>query len=266
MSRIPGVARLLVPALVVAAALTGCGGGEPTRTASTTGTGRLTEGLPAAAPAAATPAADVAEQPDGPDGPGAEDTPDPALSGQPVPTLPPGDPGSDGAGSGDHAGDRGHEAVTEVPVGALLDAETVGAVAGGRWAAGDVPAEGCAAPRAPGSRVTRAGALTSDGGALVQTVTAHETPRAAVRAVGRAVLRLEACGWAAGHDPRLGEASRQLTRTTPDGTEQVALVLAAEGVGVALVGSGSAAEQGTWESLADLALGSSCLAASDGCH
>jgi hypothetical protein len=37
-------------------------------------------------------------------------------------------------------------------------------------------------------------------------------------------------------------------------------------VGVVLVASGSAAAQGVWEALTDLALGSSCLAAADGCH
>jgi hypothetical protein len=35
---------------------------------------------------------------------------------------------------------------------------------------------------------------------------------------------------------------------------------------VVLVASGSAAAQGVRESLTDLALGSSCLAAADGCH
>jgi hypothetical protein len=263
MTRSGVVARLLVPGLVVAAALAGCGG-DPTRTTSAGGTGRLTEGLPAARTAPATPG-DAVELPDGAEGPGAGDTPDPALSGQPVPTLPPGDPGTEGSGD-DDGDEQGHDAVTEIPDGALLDAETVGAVAGGSWVAGDAPAEPCSAPRTPGSTVSRAGALTSDGGVLVQTVTAHGTPRAAVRAVDRAVARLEACGWTTDHDPRLGEASQQLTRTAPDGTEQVALLLAAEGVGLALVASGSAAQQGTWESLADLALGSSCLAAPAGCH
>lgn len=37
-------------------------------------------------------------------------------------------------------------------------------------------------------------------------------------------------------------------------------------VGVVLVATGPAAAPGSWEALADLALGSFCLAAAEGCH
>jgi hypothetical protein len=182
-----------------------------------------------------------------------------------VPTLPPGDPGTDApddAGSGTSV----HPPVTVVPVAALLDVASVGAVAGGDWTAAAAPAGWCTAPRTVGGPVSRGALLTSDTGRLVETVSAHPSGLAAERAVARTVARLEACGWRDDRDPRLGEASEQLTRTTADGTAEVALVLAADGVGVVLVASGSAAGQGAWESLTDLALGSSCLATADGCH
>jgi hypothetical protein len=43
-------------------------------------------------------------------------------------------------------------------------------------------------------------------------------------------------------------------------------VIAAEGATVTLTGSGSAAAAGTWESLADLAMGGLCAAGVHGCH
>ena len=78
--------------------------------------------------------------------------------------------------------------------------------------------------------------------------------------------RLVGCGFTRDRDPRLGEASELLSRTGDDGTVQVAAVIASEGVGLVLVASGSAAEAGSWDALADLALGSSCSAAAHGCH
>jgi hypothetical protein len=82
--------------------------------------------------------------------------------------------------------------------------------------------------------------------------------------------RLQACGLVVDRDPRLGQVSEQLTGDLPDGAggtdHVVALVLASERVGVVPMASGPAAQQGAWESLADLALGSSCAASPDGCH
>jgi hypothetical protein len=258
-------AVLLVAGLV----LTGCSSDGTARTSTSGGTGRLA-GLPAASTESASPRSappSATEGPFGPDGPGASDSPDPALTGQPVPTLPPGDPGTDGADAdGTDETSSAHPPVTDVPDAALLDAETVGALAGGAWTEQAAGGGWCAAPRTVGSDVRRGRLLESDGGRLVETVSAYPAPGAAERAVARTAARLEACGWDGDRDPRLGTASEQLTRTGPDGTEQVALVLAADGVGIVLVAAGSAAAQGSWESLADLALGSSCLAAADGCH
>ncbi len=87
-----------------------------------------------------------------------------------------------------------------------------------------------------------------------------------MRAVSATADRLVGCGFTRDRDPRLGEASELLTGSGVDGTQQVVLVLASEGVGLVLAASGSAAQPGTWDALSDLALGSSCAAAAAGCH
>jgi hypothetical protein len=77
---------------------------------------------------------------------------------------------------------------------------------------------------------------------------------------------MAACGWRAVVAPALGERAAQVTRGTGASTE-TALLLTAEGVTVLLVGSGGVPSDALrWESLADVALGSSCPAAPDGCH
>jgi hypothetical protein len=104
---------------------------------------------------------------------------------------------------------------------------------------------------------------------LVQSVGSYAgtgADRAAVLAVDATTERLQTCGFTLDRDPRLGAASELLTRSAADGTDQVVLVLATKGVGVVLMASGTPAERGAWDSLADLALGSSCAAAADGCH
>jgi hypothetical protein len=256
-----GVASALVLGLV----LTGC---ASTGTTRTTGADGLTTGLPAAVTStSAAPAPSGTEGPFGPEGPDASDTPDPALSGEPLPTLPPGDPGTGAPGPGD-PGDTPARSVP-VPAAAMLDTATVGAVAGGDWAVGTAPHAWCDAPRPPGAGPARVQVLESADGRLVQSVGSYAgtgARRAAAQAVEVATERLQTCGFTRDRDPRLGAASELLTRTAADGTDQVVLVLAAEGVGVVLMASGTAAERGAWESLADLALGSSCAAAADGCH
>jgi hypothetical protein len=225
------------------------------------------------------------ESPDfGADGPGPSDTPDPALSDKPVPTLPPGDPGDDGAdddpdgpGHADDpedaedadAPDKGR--LSTVPVAALLDAETVGAVAGGTWAAsGDdaaTAAEACLTDTPAGAGAGRSSVLGADdaSGRLVQQVATWRTVRAASTAVESVSATLAGCGFTATGDPRLGDASAQLERTVDGALERV-VVIAAEGATVTLTGSGSAAAAGTWESLADLAMGGLCAAGVHGCH
>lgn len=259
--RLPLPVGAVASLLVASLALVGCGSDQPTRTTSGS-TGRLTDGLPVASTDGPSAPSSATEGRDGGEGPDVSDTPDPALSGQPVPTLPPGDPGADDSTA---TPDAPPGPVATIPAEAMLDAPTVGAVAGGSWTAAEAPAGWCATPHTPGARVDRAQVLTTDGGRLLETVSSHADRAAARRAVDRAATRLVACGWTLDHDPRLGEASEQLTRSGGDGPE-VALVLAADGVGVVLVAVGTAAAQGTWESLADLALGSSCLAADEGCH
>ena len=258
-----------LPAVVLVAALplTGCGTDPGDRTSATQ---RLTEGLPAATGSPTTPAtlrpsvasAAASDAPFGPEGPDSSDTPDPALSGKPLPTVPPGDPGAtdDGGRQGNRPGQPG-----AVPAEALLDAGTVGSVAGGTWTASRPRGDWCADPRPVGSVASRSVLLAAASSRLLQSVSAHPDRAAAVRSVAATASRLAACGFTGDRDPRLGDASAQLVRSTPDG-DQVALVVAADGVGVVLLASGAAAAQGTWESLADLALGSSCAAASDGCH
>jgi hypothetical protein len=211
---------------------------------------------------------------DFPEGPGPEDRPDPALSGEPVPTLPPGDPGADtdadaGTGDGGHGDDEdgGHRRhrVTSVPEAALVDAATVAALAGGDWTVDPDGGSHCPTAAPAGAAASRTVTLTAPDGVLAQTVSAFESARAAREAVAAEATRLAGCGFAADGDPRLGEASAQLTKDT--GTDrQLALVLAAEGATVVLVGTGSAASQAVWPSLADVALGTSCSAGVHGCH
>jgi len=221
----------------------------------------------------------------GPDGPGPSDSPDPALSGQPVPTLPPGDPGTDEPGTDDpDADDPGSEdgaegsggpdgdqpdaaRLTEVPAAALLDVQTVGAVAGGSWSPAD-PAAGDACLAADqGGAPTRSVVLAADdaGGRLVQSVATWPAAKGARAAVVGLGSVLEACGFTAAGDPRLGEASAAFDRTV-DGAQQHAVVIAVEGATLVLAGSGSAAAPGVWESLADVAMGSACAAGVHGCH
>ena len=225
----------------------------------------------------------------GPDGPGPSDSPDPALTGQPVPTLPPGDPGTDEPGTDDAddadaddagADDDGSEGsggadgdqpdagrLTEVPASALLDVQTVGAVAGGSWSPAD-PAgdDGCLAAD-QGGAPTRSDVLAADdaSGRLVQSVATWPTARAARDAVVGVGAALEACGFTAAGDPRLGEVSAAFDRTV-DGAQQHAVVIAVEGATLVLAGSGSAAAPGAWESLVDVAMGSACVAGVHGCH
>lgn len=217
-----------------------------------------------------------------PEGPGLSDRPDPALAGEPVPTLPPGDPGvggddEPGAGGrddehGDHDGERAE--ITEVPSGALVDTETVGALAGGAWSPSPDPRD-CTSAAPARAVVSRTAAMSGTDGWLVQVVAAYESVRASNAAVGEAAAALERCGFRETGDPRLGTASVEVARPAGDGTspgapagrgEERAMVLAAEGVTVILVAAGSPAAPGVWESLADVALGTSCAAAAHGCH
>ncbi len=223
------------------------------------------------------------ESPDfGEDGPGPSDSPDPALSDKPVPTLPPGDPGdgsdddatpgpkhSDEAPDPD-APDQGRLAT--VPASALLDAQTVGAVAGGSWAPaqgdGATAVDACLTDTPAGAAAGRSSVLAADdaSGRLVQQVATWRSVRAANAGVDTVAAALTGCGFTGTGDPRLGDASAQLERTLDGGFVERVVVIAAEGATVTLTGSGPAAAAGTWESLADLAMGGLCAAGVHGCH
>jgi hypothetical protein len=267
------LAPIWAPAVVLAGALVlaGCGSATP---APAQGAGRLTRGLPSApaSPDRTIATTSTTGGPLGPDGPDASDTPDPALSGQATPTLPPGDPGTTTPPPTGH--DPRHR-ITDVPAAALVDTASLGTVAGGTWVKTPTPGSWCSAPRTGPAASSRSQLLTATAagtpGRVVESVTAHDSAAAAADAVAATTARLQACGLVVDRDPRLGQVSEQLTgELLPDGAggtvHVVALVLASERVGVVLMASGSAAEQAAWESLADLALGSSCAASPDGCH
>lgn len=193
----------------------------------------------------------------------------PATSTSPVP-LPPGDPGLDAPSvpetvptSGEHHDEPPR---TVVPRDALLTAQSLDAVLGGRWAAASSPPAACAAPRARSAVAVRSAVLRSGPRMVVETVATYRTAATAESAVDSLAAALQACGWQPRPAAPLGEASAELVRTGRSSTDK-AFVLAAEGVTVVLVSSGGASANATaWQSLADLALGSSCPAAPDGCH
>jgi hypothetical protein len=195
----------------------------------------------------------------------------------PAPTLPPGDPGPDAPGTDDPNGDLGNQddppdsnaAKTSVPPSALVDAETVAAVAGGSWTAGVVPGDSCTAPRPAKAVATRSSQLRSQdatGGWIVETVGTHHGVDAAVAAVHALERRLTRCHATSAPDPRIGDASVQLTLTAADGTVTVVTAAAVEGVTFVLSGSGPVTAADRWSALTDIALGSTCVAATDGCH
>ena len=188
-----------------------------------------------------------------------------------LPTLPPGDPGPGPSVPEDTSGTEPHpdDPRTSVPVGALLDAGTVAAVVGGSWRSTAAPADSCDAPRptSPTAPVaTRTAALTGTRGQLVETVATHADREAAVRTVDAMAKRLRGCGWTLEEEPPLGEDSALLTRSTSSGTEPLVIV-AAEGVTVTMLGRGPVATSADdWAAIVDVAIGTSCLAAPDGCH
>ena len=185
----------------------------------------------------------------------------------PATTLPPGDPGLDAPSvpnPGRPKGDRQHAAParTEVPAVAVLDAQTVSGVLGGDWSQSDAQPLHCLTGNSWVAQ--RSAAFDSADGRVLLTVATHRGLGAADRNVDEQLAALRDCGWSPQHAPRLGTASA--AATYPDGGDS-AVVLSADGVTVTLVGSGSAtASHRRWESLLDLALGSSCAAAAEGCH
>ncbi len=134
-------------------------------------------------------------------------------------------------------------------------------VLGGSWARHPADGDECVRPTgAVGSATMSFGG--SAAGLVVETVATYEDAEAADAAVTALGRSATACGWTAGPDPRLGSASVAAT----DGTRSMVGV-SAEGVVLVLVGQGELTGDAVgWGSLVDLALGTSCAAAADGCH
>jgi hypothetical protein len=198
---------------------------------------------------------------------------DPTLTTPPpetttsLPTLPPGDPGD--APSVPENTSTVEEpraaALRIVPAGALLDATTMGQVLGGSWTASPAPADSCSAPRPGRSVGTRSTLLTGAGGTVIENVATYNGSDD-TDAVSALAKRLRGCGWTQGAEPPLGEHSAELSRTGSSGVERV-VVVTAEGVTVTVVGRGAlAANTDDWSAIVDIANGTSCMAAPDGCH
>jgi hypothetical protein len=222
-----------------------------------------------------TPTARASTGADQPDDPTADSSPSDPPTGS---TLPPGDPGTDAPGTDDPNGDLGNEggapgsdaAKTSVPATAVLDTDTVGAVAGGNWAASAAPADACTVPRPTNAVATRSSQLTgrdsAAGSRLVETVSTHRGVAAAVASVHALERRLTQCHATSPHDPRIGDASVQITLTAADGTVTIITAAAVDGVTFVLSGWGPVTAPRHWSALTDIALGSTCVAAYDGCH
>lgn len=187
-----------------------------------------------------------------------------APAGPAAPSLPPGDPGLDAPAVPDPgtapAEEHHDEPRRSVPTAAMLGTADVALQLGGSWAPREADPLGCTAPR--GAVAARTARHTSGTREVRETVSTHRDPGSADRAVTALADELAGCGWTVGVDPRLGSASVAATR----GGRSLTAV-AAEGVSVVLVGAGPRVATGwQWDALVDLAMGSSCPAAPDGCH
>jgi hypothetical protein len=194
--------------------------------------------------------------------PAAQSGPEPDAE----PSLPPGDPGLDapevpdpGTGGPDHHHDE--EALDSVPAAALLTAGTVRMVLGGGWERRAGGGDECLLPQdAVATRsMTYGGPVEA---LLVETVATYPDAHDADEAVAALGEAAGGCGWELGPDPRIGSASVSAS----DGARTMTAV-SAEGVLVLLVGTGDVTrDRSRWGRLVDMALGTSCAAAADGCH
>jgi hypothetical protein len=142
----------------------------------------------------------------------------------------------------------------------MLGADSVSMVAGPGWQRRAHGGDECV--RLSGAVATRSMAYGgAESGIVVETVGTFSGGADADAAVRALATTAAGCGWEAVHDPRLGSASVAAS----DGVRSMVAV-AAEGVVVLLVGAGEVTRAGAWSFLVDLALGSSCPAAPDGCH
>jgi hypothetical protein len=191
----------------------------------------------------------------------------PSAAEKAEPSLPPGDPGLDApeapdpgtAGPDPHGHDE--EALRAVPAAALLTAGTLRMVLGGSWERRTGGGDECLRPaEAVATRsMTYGGSVEA---LVVETVGTYRDAATADRAVAALGAAAAGCGWTAAPDPRIGSASVAAS----DGPRSMTAV-SAEGVLVLLVGTGDLTrDQVRWGSLVDMALGTSCAAAADGCH
>jgi hypothetical protein len=244
-----GGAALALAALTGSALLAGCGGDGPAL---------------ADQPARASVPSPVPPRPsNGPSaGPSATSAPTASPTVTASPSLPPGDPGA-GAPSVPEPSPGGREqelpARTTVGVDAMLGPADAHDMLGGSWTTTDAAQDPCTLPGAVVAR--RSVGLTDGRTELAETVTTHRDEKAADAQVERLLGVLPQCGWALGEDPRIGSSS-----LTAGQGEQRLTVVAAEGVTVVLTGSGPGTGPFTWQGLVDIALGTSCPAAPDGCH
>jgi hypothetical protein len=143
----------------------------------------------------------------------------------------------------------------------MLTADTVAAALGGSWSRRPGGGDECVRPE--GAVATRSMSYGgSDDGLVVETVSTHHDAQEADAAVATLGRTAASCGWTLDGDPRLGSASVAASEG-----ERSLVAVSAEGVVVLLVGSGEVTRPDwRWASLVDLALGTSCPAAPDGCH
>ena len=194
----------------------------------------------------------------------------PVSNASASPSLPPGDPGPDapatdpGASTG--APDPGTSGAApkakprrRVPAEAMVGPDEVAQLLGGHWSTGEVVPVRCLLPTR--TVADRTAVVASGDSTVLEIVSTHRSPAAADAAVADFERRLPDCGFDLGRDPRLGGSSL----TASSGRSRLSVV-AADGVTVLLLGSGSRTSGFGWTGLLDLALGTSCAAAPDGCH
>jgi hypothetical protein len=233
--------------------LAGCGAGDRAESAAATST---------APPAALTMSPTVTE----PASPTPESVVSDGVGVSPDATVPPGDPGSAPSVVENTSVGSVPAGKTSVPANALLDAQTMEAVVPGRWSIATAPADSCTSPRPSGAAASRTGSLTSGKTRMIETVAIHADQAAASRSIDALSTRLLGCGWKALPETPMGEDSAGFSRSGSSGLEKLVIV-AAEGVSTTLQGNGTlSGNDDTWASVLDIAIGTSCPAAPDGCH
>lgn len=208
----------------------------------------------------------VATSGDATGGPAAESPATSDEPSEPAPeSLPPGDPGVDAPevpepGMDEPEPEDDTPAQVDVPLGAMLDAESVGMMLGGQWAGHPGDGDECLRPEgALGERSMSFGGSVD--GLVVQTVATYPNGKAADAAVSALGETAAGCGWTGQADPRLGTAS-----VAADEGPRTMTAVSAEGVVVLLVGTGDfTSDPMRWGSLVDVAVGTSCPAAPHGC-